>query len=85
MLTRGRPSEGTAFTIETAAKWKKPYLVIDLGPVPSPHEDLRVAALSWISQHDIRVLNIAGPRESKCPGIHEETRTFLKTILEGLR
>jgi hypothetical protein len=85
ILTRGRPTEGTAFTIEMAAKWKKPFLVIDLGPDSSPHQDLRGAALSWITQHNIRVLNIAGPRESKCPGIYNEAMEFLRNVFGGFR
>jgi hypothetical protein len=97
VLTRGRPSEGTAFTIEMAARLKKPYLVIDLGLVSSPllgagqgegprlDQDVRSVALSWITQHDIRILNVAGPRESKCPGIYKETMKFLRIALGGLR
>jgi len=30
-----------------------------------------------IEAHRIRILNVAGPRESKCPGIHDRAMGFL--------
>jgi len=111
VLTRGRPSEGTAFTIEIAARLKKPYLIIDLDApssptncTPSPREftpsplagegwgegmnrgqDWGSIFLDWLKVHNIRVLNIAGPRESKCPGIYKDTMKVLRIALGGLR
>src|SRR2546421_5781800 len=67
VLTRGRPSEGTAFTIEVAERLGKPCLVLDLLDRPS------VATVrEWANAHAVRVLNVAGPRESICSGIYAE-------------
>lgn len=27
------------------------------------------SVLAWLRQHDVKILNVAGPRESKRPGI----------------
>jgi len=76
VLTRGRPSEGTALTIEVARRWGKPCLVIDLvaqgGVMP---------VRTWARDHGIRTLNVAGPRESRVPGIYTQARDFLRQAL----
>jgi hypothetical protein len=78
VLTLGKPTGGTAFTIECAKKYKKPCLVVNLkrhdGEVVNIYWD-------WIEVNDIKVLNIAGPRESKAPGIYELARKCLEGVL----
>ena len=76
ILTVGPPSSGTAFTIQMAFKRKKPHLVVDMNKKIKPE-----MVLEWAKTHQIRVLNVAGPRESKIPGIHEKAKNFLKNIL----
>ncbi len=76
VLTRGRPSEGTAFTIEVARRLGKPCLVLDVAENPDASQ---VGA--WARTHQVRVLNVAGPRESKCPGIYQHAYTFLRQVL----
>ena len=76
VLTRfGQPRAGTALTIKLAQKQKKPYLVISL---------LRGNNLEtvkeWIEANHIRVLNVAGPRESEVPGIYDRAFEFLKGL-----
>jgi len=75
ILTRGTPTEGTAFTVEIAKKFGKPYLVLDLNAAPKES-----AVTAWAAEHNVRVLNVAGPRESKCPGIYAQAVQFLKTV-----
>ncbi|HAM40635.1 MAG: molybdenum cofactor carrier [Omnitrophica WOR_2 bacterium RIFCSPLOWO2_02_FULL_63_16] len=76
ILTRGPATGGTAQTIEDASRLRKPHLVIDLGAHPDP-VDIR----GWIGTHRLRVLNVAGPRESKCPGIYAQATQFLRRLL----
>ncbi len=76
VLTRGAPTEGTAYTIEVAKKSGKPCLVLDL--TEGPNES---AVKAWAHEHAVRVLNVAGPRESKFPGIYAQAAHFLRTIL----
>ena len=42
------------------------------------------AVRAWLAVNAIRVLNVAGPRESKRPGIYEGVRGFLEGVLRGL-
>ena len=73
VLTRGMPTEGTAYTIDIASKTGKPCLVLDLNGAPDAS-----AVRRWAGAQDIRVLNVAGPRESKRPGIYAEASEFLR-------
>lgn len=77
ILTRNDPAGGTALTIDTARRLHKPHRVIDLTTKPAPH-----AVALWISQIGIIVLNVAGPRESTCPGIYDEAFDWLQEMLE---
>ena len=36
--------------------------------------------LEWLRQHEIKILNVAGPRESKQPGIYRQTRELLNEV-----
>jgi hypothetical protein len=79
ILTRGELAGGTAFTIACARKLDRPCMLVDLG---SP--DLEQAAAlvrEWLGQQRVRVLNVAGPRESSTPGIAEEAAAFLRRVL----
>jgi hypothetical protein len=75
VLTRGRVEGGTAFTITVARRRRRPLLVVDLAPGPDPAEADR-----WVREGGIRVLNVAGPRESQRPGIGAEARAFLERL-----
>lgn len=73
ILTKGRPRTGTALTIRIAQKHDKPYFVTN----PFVKKDLRTLK-RWLEFNHIRILNVAGPRESDLPGIYEKTIRFLK-------
>ena len=77
ILTRGEPRGGTALTAALAEKLKKPYRVVDLGADKTEIKAIR----SWGREWTIRVLNVAGPRESEAPGIHDQASGFLKKLL----
>ncbi|MGH7204857.1 MAG: putative molybdenum carrier protein [Nitrospiraceae bacterium] len=78
ILTRGQPTEGTALTIEVAERQGKPHLVMDLNEQPD-----RATVRAWAIMHRIRVLNIAGPREEKSPGIYVHASQFLRRLLSA--
>lgn len=77
VLTWGSPTEGTAFTIDVARSLRKACLVVDLADETGTVEDV----WTWIRENDIRVLNIAGPRASKNPGVYAAARVFLEYLL----
>jgi hypothetical protein len=35
----------------------------------------------WIREWKIRVLNVAGPRESSCPGVEADARHFVEALI----
>jgi len=71
---------GTLATAELARdRFRRPLLVLDFEAQPDPG-----AVLPWLRAHDIQVLNVAGPRESHCPGIHARATAFLTDLFAGL-
>jgi hypothetical protein len=79
ILTQGRPTGGTALTVATASRLGRPTLVVDLATSVQP-ADVR----EWIAREGIRVLNVAGPRESEQPGIADRVRELLVQAFERL-
>ncbi len=76
VLTRGTPSGGTALTVRLAREHARPCRVVDLrDPEPA------AALAEWIARHRVAVLNVAGPRESSCPGIAASARRYLDELL----
>jgi predicted Rossmann-fold nucleotide-binding protein len=76
ILAAGKPTGGTALTAAFTRRLGKPCLLIDLRAAADP------AVISeWLRRHHIRVLNVAGPRESTCPGIHEQAKALLTALL----
>ena len=76
IVTRGKPCKGTAFTIEVAHRLKKPCLIVDLGTHPDA-----AAVCAWAKDYGIRILHVAGPRESTRPGIYAPVKQFLSAVL----
>ena len=79
VLTRGQPSGGTAFTIALARRLRRPLLVVDLTQGPDP-----AGVCRWVRSEEVRVLNVAGPRESQRPGIFIEAYRLLEEVLRAL-
>jgi len=77
ILCHGKPQGGTAQTIAFAKALNKPCLILNLDLPP----DLQ-AARNWLSQSQIGVLNVAGPRESQSPGIYRQAKASLLSLLQ---
>ena len=82
ILARGSPDGGTLLTRLTAQAKEKPLLVLDLLEVDPDEAARRI--LAWLSGLAAGTLNVAGPRESRQPGIYGETRALLETVLGAL-
>ena len=70
---------GTAFTRQEAEARGTPVLHVrptDPVPVPMIH--------AWGTEHDVRVLNVAGPRASEVDGIYRRARTLLEDVLASM-
>lgn len=76
ILTRGELTGGTALTKSLADERGKPCHVVDLD-VSNGIGD----AADWLKSTNIRIVNVAGPRESVQPGIHEMATEFLRNLL----
>jgi hypothetical protein len=76
ILYRERLSGGTEFTYRMTRKHGKPCHLVDLAVTNDP-QDVR----DWIADHEIGVLNVAGPRESSYRGISDEARHILTEVL----
>lgn len=75
VLYKGRLQRGTLLTYRLAQKHARPVMRVRLDlPVD-------VAKIQqWIVDQRIRVLNVAGPRASSCPGIDAETTELLQRV-----
>ncbi len=76
VLCRGEPDGGTRLTVSEAVKKRRPYRVVDLA---DPEDPCEVAA--WLEAGGVRILNVAGPRESSAPGIHRESLAYLRAVI----
>ncbi|GMV37496.1 MAG: hypothetical protein AMXMBFR61_20040 [Fimbriimonadales bacterium] len=81
LFTYGEPVGGSALTVELASVHDKPLLHLDLEEVGVESAAAQLAV--WVAQNDVRVLNVAGSRESQAPGIAEAVREVLLTALRG--
>jgi hypothetical protein len=70
---------GTQLTGELCKRHRKPFLLIDLAD-EIEHRDVK----SWLEKNNIRILNVAGNRESISPGIQQRAHRFLLEILNDL-
>jgi hypothetical protein len=80
VLTVGKPTDGTPLTERCARTYDRPLLTLDLSAEPgsSAVQEFR----AWIEDNSIRILNIAGPRESHAPGqVYAGTLRWLEALL----
>ena len=82
ILCPGLPEGGTALTESIARRLKRPVLVVDTD------RETRLAAIkrmrAWLDAQKPAVLNIAGPRESRYPGVYARVRDMLEKLFREL-
>ncbi|OGT33291.1 MAG: hypothetical protein A2W28_00190 [Gammaproteobacteria bacterium RBG_16_51_14] len=78
ILHLGVPEGGTAYTIRCTEQLHKPCLSINLSLQPDTRE-----VLEWLDKNEVTILNIAGPRESKQPGIYRNAHDFLMLVFDN--
>jgi hypothetical protein len=77
VITRGPVTGGMDLTINLARERGKPLLIIDLNQNPDP-----ATVQKWLKGEGIRIINVAGPRESKMPGLHAHAVEFLRVVFK---
>lgn len=75
ILTDGDVNGGTALTMDYATQLHRPMLHMDFRWHPDPQP-----VLEWLVKERVYTLNVAGPRESKSPGIYQKSRAFLDKL-----
>jgi hypothetical protein len=80
VITRGALDGGSLFTTKVAVQLGRPYKVVDMDETNGLE-----TAVSFIRTTNARVINIAGPRESKDPGIYDKALAFLVSVFRAVR
>jgi hypothetical protein len=81
IIRDGFMEEGTHLTIEYCKELSKPQFLVDLKGMSGQLESVYSAITGWIDKNQVSVLNVAGNRESKSPGIQEGTAELLYQVL----
>lgn len=78
IISRGELTGGSDYTREMALKHNRPWLHVDLNETAAFRAAR--AIVEWLAGHNVRVLNVAGPRASKDPGIYRDTMALLESV-----
>ena len=73
---------GTEFTLESCRQLRRPNILIDAGAVSVEDAGRNIAAFT--ADHDVRVLNVAGPRQSEWPGGYDYAFRAPEILVGGL-
>jgi predicted Rossmann-fold nucleotide-binding protein len=79
----GSPTGGTALTIEFARRHEKPVRVIDAAVVDPEEAVERV--ITFLEEHAVGVLDVAGPRLTGWPGGEAYSRAVIERVLARAR
>lgn len=78
IVNLGELDGGTLATQAFAQQMSKPHLVVQLDAEITV--EAAASVLAWLREHAIKTLNVAGPRESKRPGIYRLTGELLEAV-----
>ncbi len=81
IFTFGKPDGGSLLTIDFAKQHHKPWLAVDLD---LPQAVAVAKVVRWLKRRlpDNGVLNVAGSRRSKAPGIHRAVKKVMVAVLD---
>ena len=82
IVNLGALDGGTLATKIFAEKAGKPLFVAQVDDGVTA--EMAAGVLAWLRAHDIKTLNVAGPRESKRPGIYQLTTALLEAVENAL-
>lgn len=78
ILIAGTADRGTRLTAELCMRYHKPFLLMNLAD-ENQTPDIR----QWLVENNIKILNVAGNRESSSPGIGKIAFKILTEILKN--
>jgi hypothetical protein len=76
IVSHGRLTGGSALTRELAKQHRKPWIHIDLETTSYPEAARMIR--EWVGRNGIKVMNVAGARESKDPEIYQAMTELLE-------
>jgi hypothetical protein len=79
IISHGELKGGSALPKKLAKKHKRPCLQIDLNETPTFIAASKIN--SWIIEHNIEILNVAGSRASKDPKIYEAVNYIIQGVI----
>ncbi|MFW6085270.1 MAG: putative molybdenum carrier protein [Gemmatimonadota bacterium] len=79
IISRGALTGGSKYTREVAKRLGRPCLHLDLARSRTAALDV---ARDWIARNEISVLNVAGPRASKDPGLYDPAADLLRGLFD---
>lgn len=79
IVSRGKLKGGSLLTWEFAQKFNKPCFHIDL--LNFDEFEAAIAMHGFVSDHQVEILNVAGPRASHDPGIYKSVKDILETLM----
>lgn len=82
IVNLGALDGGTLATKIFAEKAGKPLFVAQVDDGVTA--EMAAGVLAWLRAHDIKTLNVAGPRESKRPRIYQPTTALLEAVENAL-
>lgn len=79
LITRGQKSVETRYAVETALRFQKQFLHVDL----SQHSDFESASLtsSWVALQNISIVFITGPTANQDQKIYNQVKKILETAI----
>lgn len=78
IISRGPLTGGSRHTAVVAGRTGRPHLHVDLDELSE--EDAVEAVRAWLRAEDVDVLNVAGPRASKDPGLYDRAVSLLRRV-----
>jgi hypothetical protein len=78
IISHGKLTGGSEYTQDMAILHGRPWLHIDLNKTESFQAAKQI--ISWLAEHEIEVLNVAGPRASKDSAIYPTTFDILESV-----
>ena len=79
IISHGKLTGGSEYTRDMALRHGRPWLHVDLNKTESSQAAKQIK--HWLAEHEIQVLNVAGPRASKDPAIYWSTTQVLESAL----
>lgn len=77
VFTGDKLTPGSRKTVQLAKAAGRPVLHVRMAEAEEDHEGTRERIRAWLDDHGVGVLNVAGSRESRCPGI----RAIVKDLI----